>query len=821
MPKHMISQSHQHQTTLLLKARHVAAWQLPKLAEKDHLPCRAILPALQRGAVWKPNQVEALWDSLLRGFPIGAFLLTPYQEDRGDQRFSYQEPIHLPHATADFHLLDGQQRCNAITLGFLNSWETMAQRVPAALWVDLVPPDPQDERGFVFRVVTISHPWGYRRNDPTQRVETKHRRDALSAYREANSSGNSESTDSPCIGEVDLSMVWPWDAKAPIPFPFLIEAVMSGSDQVWELLQSKLETLLTYWLGAADLPCLNGKWKKRVQDLLSNPSPHMGRIVDGIKRIEVIAGKTPKVLIPALILPEEVIIDPGEDTRETKQEVIEDSQDASLQQDPIETLFIRVNSAGTPLVGEELIYSILKSIWPDAQRFVEELSTRFMMPSRLVMLLSRLILARTDAGRERAPAPPDVGRFRRLIHGRDSQCPDFCTRLKDSLAKGEVEKLFNTARQLLVGTGEVQYLLPPILASDMARTTPPEAFFIFLVWLDRMQQVGLNPLTISVRAHKRMLGALTALSWFANKPTDCLNTLWKRLNRLEPHNLPNFFSKGVLRSCKKLTDKREIQLIPLIPPDILQNGVEESITRARGYQTPSSNFWSEWNWWDRFSSTFKYKENLKTWYSENLPSWKREEEGQEIILDAWTKLADAIRGKQELVLYAQREYLVRWFPRYDPSSLDQVEDTDRPWDMDHIHPQKYIYGKWNMPRIIKNWHGSIGNLRAWPMEANRADGEEPPGNKLELSGEEDIKEYYTEYYGLTSSEEVRHASFVGSEWPQWKASTPAKDWFHGNYLAKIGEYPSCRGALIQAITTRWVALYREWYETLLVEDLFY
>ena len=35
------------------------------------------IPALQRGLVWAPHQVELLWDSILRGFPIGAFALTP------------------------------------------------------------------------------------------------------------------------------------------------------------------------------------------------------------------------------------------------------------------------------------------------------------------------------------------------------------------------------------------------------------------------------------------------------------------------------------------------------------------------------------------------------------------------------------------------------------------------------------------------------------------------------------------------------------------------------------------------------------------------
>ena len=41
------------------------------------------IPALQRGLVWAPHQVELLWDSILRGFPIGAFVLTPVEGNEG------------------------------------------------------------------------------------------------------------------------------------------------------------------------------------------------------------------------------------------------------------------------------------------------------------------------------------------------------------------------------------------------------------------------------------------------------------------------------------------------------------------------------------------------------------------------------------------------------------------------------------------------------------------------------------------------------------------------------------------------------------------
>ena len=35
---------------------------------------RLILPAIQREYVWKPSQVIRVFDSVMRGYPIGSFL---------------------------------------------------------------------------------------------------------------------------------------------------------------------------------------------------------------------------------------------------------------------------------------------------------------------------------------------------------------------------------------------------------------------------------------------------------------------------------------------------------------------------------------------------------------------------------------------------------------------------------------------------------------------------------------------------------------------------------------------------------------------------
>jgi uncharacterized protein with ParB-like and HNH nuclease domain len=73
----------------------ISNWQL------DSTTSEVELPPLQRGFVWKVNQIETLWDSLLRGFPIGSFLLSQTEDGK-------------------LFLLDGQQRATSIALGFYN-----------------------------------------------------------------------------------------------------------------------------------------------------------------------------------------------------------------------------------------------------------------------------------------------------------------------------------------------------------------------------------------------------------------------------------------------------------------------------------------------------------------------------------------------------------------------------------------------------------------------------------------------------------------------------------------------------------------------------
>ena len=84
----------------LLSLKDVAAWQIAGI-RPDNPDVRAALPALQRGAVWRAPQIEDLWDSVVRGFPVGAFLLAPYRQGKGIKPFCVtidrEGPGYLPH----------------------------------------------------------------------------------------------------------------------------------------------------------------------------------------------------------------------------------------------------------------------------------------------------------------------------------------------------------------------------------------------------------------------------------------------------------------------------------------------------------------------------------------------------------------------------------------------------------------------------------------------------------------------------------------------------------------------------------------------------
>jgi len=135
-----------------------------------------ILPAIQREFVWSDKQIENMFDSLMRGYPIGSFLFWQIQPDKlSDFQFyrfmdryhqrdhSHNEPIYLTGEQSKTAVLDGQQRLTALNIGLMGYY---ASKLPYYRWNSdhafpkrtlhlnlLAKPDEEQEMAYSFKMM--------------------------------------------------------------------------------------------------------------------------------------------------------------------------------------------------------------------------------------------------------------------------------------------------------------------------------------------------------------------------------------------------------------------------------------------------------------------------------------------------------------------------------------------------------------------------------------------------------------------------------------------------------------------------------------------
>lgn len=99
-----------------------------------------VMPAIQREFVWKPEQIEQLFDSLMQGFPINSFLFWEINAENSDkfQFYKFIKNYHEKDATHNIRyeretnnqltaVLDGQQRLTSLYIGLNGSY---AEKIP-------------------------------------------------------------------------------------------------------------------------------------------------------------------------------------------------------------------------------------------------------------------------------------------------------------------------------------------------------------------------------------------------------------------------------------------------------------------------------------------------------------------------------------------------------------------------------------------------------------------------------------------------------------------------------------------------------------------
>ena len=218
------------------------------------------IPNLQRGAVWRPRQVELLWDSILQGLPIGTLTVLS-NEKRENNAYSGQ-------------LIDGQQRVNAIIAGFREP----SQEDEIVVWIDADTYEYSD-RVFAVRVTSRAHPWGYRMTGETFSAKERNQSIHDAGYTPGDPRNNWNILD-----------FGPADSCLPIPFSYLLYA--QGKDRQEEVVK-KCEILAKTAKGWSD------KFLEKVKAMAPGL---LDRYFDAIDCLLGRKGNDEKYEVPAIII---------------------------------------------------------------------------------------------------------------------------------------------------------------------------------------------------------------------------------------------------------------------------------------------------------------------------------------------------------------------------------------------------------------------------------------------------------------------------------------------------------------------------------------
>lgn len=628
--------------------KEIANWQL-KGDEKIKLPI------LQRSFVWKPNQIETVWDSILRGYPVGAFLLTETTDNA-------------------FELLDGQQRATSISLGFFNPWEeTVAtffdsknkdyNHVPT-VWIDLNPEKITNSNKYLIRVLTRSHPWGYQAKNNSSTLSVSDRKKALDAFM-----NNRNKVQYTQLKNID---VFPFDANLPIPLAFLLNYIYEDRND-----SSSKKSLLDQIAAIK----LNNQKDDLYEEYI------MSKAFDNL--IDEISMNLIEYFIPAIVLNNSLL-------------KVTHSQE---KEDP--TLFVRLNSQGTPLNGEELIYSIYKAEFPKSKKLVESISADFIQPSRLLSFVNRLVWS--DLHKNSYPNSFSVNQFRDRLNN-----PDFIKKLESFIGTDTVSmanNVFKKSFDILLSVDGTK--LPAILVKSLINDYP-ELYLFYLNW------ISINYLKITLDNFSDIKKGFVYLTFFALDKNKLSKEIW---------NETSCFSLWSDQNFKKLImDTTLIVKMPKIPElEVIYKKVYEEKIR--------------WN--DFYPSDAEYL----SLFNNSLDKKDLEESKKyETYRKYWNHLANQLAWNRNVLIFCQRAYFNQNFQEFN--SLEVLSDTNRPWDYDHIYPSSWVYQQHKVNPLIRDWHNMNANLRAISLEENRSDGnrENPKAKAIDKNAHDffinDDKDYW-------------------------------------------------------------------------------
>lgn len=575
------------------------------------------LPSVQRNFVWKPSQIECLWDSIFRGYPIGSMMLS--------------------RSGNNLMLLDGQQRATAIALGFLNPWEDEllskignVKNCPI-IWIDVNPQVLCDSYKYALRVTTRSHPWGYQLKDNNSILSVSNRRTAAEMF--------TSLFDQSIYTNLQPTERLPYDATLPIPLPFLLDAACKINSR--EHLINTCKKYIPYNYKPIGLKQLEGEYFELLE--CTNFDNYFKTIKQTVLNTSV----------PAILISNELLID-------------NEAADA--------TLFIRLNSQGTRIEGEELMYSMYKAICPEVKSLVDSIGLGIIAPSRIISLTARLILSK-----DRFISGLTLSQFKRYVKD-----DFFISNMNDLIGGDNISPLRD---KIVLAIDALRYNNVPDVVIKAFIKRNPNGLLLLLHWLLENNVSSMNDdlkKTISRKLYRNY--------WFGN--IDQFVALsWNKIHDI------NFWDYSI-------TNEDFYTEYPLVSPNILETFLmERAKSKIEDFSISPSNsqIWALW------SSNLSATENL------------REEEYINRIQQGWLDfIGRLIEGRDKsLILLAQREYINDTFKEFN--QLEELDDTSTPWDWDHIYPNSWVYRQWYIDDRTRKWESRIGNFRAMSLTDNRSE----------------------------------------------------------------------------------------------------